>query len=232
VKGFGDVSYRSSIKYTGKKLWSHQPQLRHRKLDSFQFPFNLGILPHELNAADSQGDENDDPVSLSCQAPVPIQQGFFFSGSEGSTSASIQQLGTLALPEINPTMNGFSAPVEPANTDLQLGMVMLPNDLVVDPRFSALENSLFSSMPHPDGVRLWAKHFAPLGISGGINIPKSWSDFFTVNLLNPSRFAWAKSFLESAAWNLIVQDREGETCFTFSIPKDCPLNETSVMLRD
>jgi hypothetical protein len=65
---------------------------------------------------------------------------------------------------------------------------------------------LFSSMPHPDGV----------------NIPKIWSDFFTVNLLNPSRFAWAKSFLESAAWNLIVQDREGETCFTFSIPKDYP----------
>jgi hypothetical protein len=57
-------------------------------------------------------------ISLSCQAPVPIQQRFFFSGSEGSSSASIQQLGTLTLPEINPTMNGFSAPVESANTDL------------------------------------------------------------------------------------------------------------------
>jgi hypothetical protein len=43
-----------------------------------------------------------------------------------------------------------------------------------------------------------------------------------VNLLNPSRFAWAKSFLESTAWNLIVEDREGEICFTFSIPKVCP----------
>jgi hypothetical protein len=131
-------------------------------------------------------------------------------------------LGTLVLSEINPTMNGFSTPVEPPNTDLQLGMVMLPNDLVVDPRFSALENSLSSSRPHPDGVHLWAKHFAPLGMSGGINIPKSWSDFFIVNLLNPSRFALAKSFLESVGWNLIVEDRGGETCFTFSILKDCP----------
>jgi hypothetical protein len=33
---------------------------------------------------------------------------------------------------------------------------MLPNDLVVDPRFSSLENSLSSNRPHPDGVRLWA----------------------------------------------------------------------------
>jgi hypothetical protein len=39
---------------------------------------HLDILPHELNATDFQGDENDDYISLSCQAPVPTQQGSFF----------------------------------------------------------------------------------------------------------------------------------------------------------
>jgi hypothetical protein len=171
VKSFGDGLESQGQSVPQEKEQDPQP-VPDLPASPLKFP-HLDILFHELNATDSQGDENDDSVSLSCQASVPTQQGSFLSGIEGNSSASIQELGTLALSEINPTSNGSFAPVEPANTDLQLGMVMLPNDLVVDPRFSALENSLPSSRPHPDGVRLWAKHFAPLDMSEGINIPKS-----------------------------------------------------------
>jgi hypothetical protein len=171
VESFGDGLESQGQSVPQEKEQDPQP-VPDLPASPLKFP-HLDILFHELNATDSQGDENDDSVSLSCQASVPTQQGSFLSGIEGNSSASIQELGTLALSEINPTSNGSFAPVEPANTDLQLGMVMLPNDLVVDPRFSALENSLPSSRPHPDGVRLWAKRFAPLDMSEGINIPKS-----------------------------------------------------------
>jgi hypothetical protein len=46
-----------------------------------------------------------------------------------------------------------------------------------------------------------------------------------MSLLNPSRFDWAKSFLSSTAWNLILKDKESEAFVAFSIPNKCPANE-------
>jgi hypothetical protein len=46
-----------------------------------------------------------------------------------------------------------------------------------------------------------------------------------MSLLNPSRFDWAKSFLSSIAWNLILKDKESEAFVAFSIPNKCPANE-------
>jgi hypothetical protein len=44
--------------------------------------------------------------------------------------------------------------MEVVNSDLQLGMVLLPNDLEVDNRFISLENSLASNRDHLDVIRL------------------------------------------------------------------------------
>jgi hypothetical protein len=37
-----------------------------------------------------------------------------------------------------------------------------------------------------------------------------WRDFLTVILLNPSRFEWAKAFIGSKAWKIIIVDRSSK----------------------
>lgn len=75
---------------------------------------------------------------------------------------------------------------------------------------------------NPDGVRLWAKHFAPLGsLNRGFNIPVAWSDFFTI-LLSPTHFDWTKSFLTSKAWQQCVDPSSSET-LGFVILTACPV---------
>jgi hypothetical protein len=63
-----------------------------------------------------------------------------------------------------------------------VGMVLLLESLNVDPGLeNFLENSnrdQWASKHNADGVRLCAKHFAPLGHTEGIQIPSSWNDFF------------------------------------------------------
>jgi hypothetical protein len=108
----------------------------------------------------------------------------------------------------------------PSSSHLQVGRVLLPDDLYTDPRMLSLEN--LSCKTKPETMRLWVKHFAPLGSVGGTEIPKSWFDFFTLNLLQPERFTWTKASLDSPAWKIIVDDRISETCLSFSIPKACP----------
>jgi hypothetical protein len=44
-------------------------------------------------------------------------------------------------------------------------------------------------------------------------------------LLNPSNFVWAKSLLESKAWDMIIKVDPSETSISFSIPKRCPSKE-------
>jgi hypothetical protein len=64
-----------------------------------------------------------------------------------------------------------------------------------------------------------------MGDAEGIQIPSSWLDFFTISLLNPSHFEWAKSFLTSSAWNLLLKDKYFEAIITFSVPNRCPVEE-------
>jgi hypothetical protein len=113
---------------------------------------------------------------------------------------------------------------------LQVGMVLLPNNLEVDQGMSAL-------MPfqHPgkkrsaEGIRLWARHFAPCGNEDCIQVPLGWENFFIASLLNPSCFDWAKNFLSSEAWDVIIKDSQGDFSVPFSIPTkrklECTLTE-------
>jgi hypothetical protein len=106
-------------------------------------------------------------------------------------------------------------------------MVLLPDTLDIDPGLKEFieRNGINQWRPkdNAEGTRLWAHHFAPLGSSRGIQVPRSWRDFFTNVLLHPDKFAWAKTFLESKAWEMIASVKDGEMCFSFSIPTNCPL---------
>jgi hypothetical protein len=73
----------------------------------------------------------------------------------------------------------------------QVGMVLLPISL--ECYLGSSSSNVGNPKNNADGVRLWAKYFALLGHEDGIQIPSIWTDFFTVALLNPSRFDWAKS---------------------------------------
>jgi hypothetical protein len=67
--------------------------------------------------------------------------------------------------------------------------------------------------------------FSPQSSSDGFQIPQVWRDFLTVILLNPSRFEWAKAFIGSKAWKIIIVDRSSEDRVTFSIPNSCLVEE-------
>jgi hypothetical protein len=117
-----------------------------------------------------------------------------------------------------------------AGVALRVGLMLLLDNLEIDPGFEdvAKRHGMQSSYEkNVDGVRLWANHFSPLGQLQGIPIPKSWCDFFTFYLLNPSKFEWAKSLLDSGAWQVIHHDRADEDTTNFQIPSKCP-NEISL----
>jgi hypothetical protein len=108
------------------------------------------------------------------------------------------------------------------NNFQQVGLALLPETLDCDPGLSDLLSSSRKSLNNADGIRYWAKYFAPQGYYEEIKVPRCWNDFCTINLLHPERFDWVKSLLESQAWSLITKDSDQERSFTFSIPRKCP----------
>jgi hypothetical protein len=94
----------------------------------------------------------------------------------------------------------------------------------------ALTNVVFSgakplAKTPPDVYMLWAKHFSPVGCPPHvIQIPKDWAAFFTVMLLSPAHFDWAKTFLTSQAWNLLLQCSNSSSFMSFALPPSCPKN--------
>jgi hypothetical protein len=107
-------------------------------------------------------------------------------------------------------------------------MIFLLDTLDIDPGLESFMNKNRSenweAYKKADVIRLWAKHFAPMGSIEGVQILNSWNDFFIMSLLNPSRFDWAKSCLSSTARNLILKGKESEASVAFSIPNKCPEN--------
>jgi hypothetical protein len=110
--------------------------------------------------------------------------------------------------------------------NLHVGMVLLPVSLDVNLELEIMfyqKMSQWTPNQKAEGVRLWAKFFAPFGNREGVEIPKAWHDFFLMSLLNPASFEWASKFLGSKAWNFILKDRTSRATVTFSIPKNCPI---------
>jgi hypothetical protein len=80
-----------------------------------------------------------------------------------------------------------------ANQDLQVSFFHLPKNLEMDPRWAAHSDAdVAKSKPHLDSIRIWGRHFVPMGNMTGPQVPWSWSDFFTVALMDLVRFSWPK----------------------------------------
>lgn len=76
----------------------------------------------------------------------------------------------------------------------------------------------------PDVYRLWAKYFSPVGNPDHtIQMPTDWSPFFIKMLLSPIHFDWAKGFLASQTWDMLLSCADLTDCMVFAIPASCPV---------
>jgi hypothetical protein len=64
-----------------------------------------------------------------------------------------------------------------------------------------------------EGMKLWDRYFAPHSPSANsehngkiFKVPVSWFNFITLMLVTPEKFNWAKSFLNSALWEIILDE--------------------------
>jgi hypothetical protein len=175
---------------------------------------HLQIQPEELNAVSA----SDHSEQLMSDVPINLNSDMGEQGDQVIENAN-QNRG----------MEFCHGKIED-NGNLQVGMVLLPKNLDVDPGLNNMygNNEGYSdwvSQQNAERVRIWAQFFAPMGMAEGVSIPQSWADFFTLALMNPAMFDWAKCFLTSNAWNLRLKDRSSEAIVSFSIPNRCPVQE-------
>lgn len=98
--------------------------------------------------------------------------------------------------------------------NLNIGLALLPH-FGPDPAFADWERK-----KTVEATRLWADHFntgSPHSLH--VRIPNDWSNFFTVLLLSPVNYAWAKDFLASKALTLLG-GKNGH--IDFHLPVSCP----------
>lgn len=76
--------------------------------------------------------------------------------------------------------------------------------------------------PSPQALRYWVHFFSNQSSSPKpILIPDMWMNFFTFLLLQSPSFDWAKTFLESKAWDFFNAETNGNATL-FSLPSVCP----------
>lgn len=112
------------------------------------------------------------------------------------------------------------------NENIHVGCIQILSSSDIDQVFESLTHSEaivpWVNRQKADGIRLWAKHFTPIGSQGNINIPIEWADFFTLLLLSPSHFDWARSALTSKLWSCMT-DGSSSPVGQFQLPDMCPL---------
>jgi hypothetical protein len=145
-------------------------------------------------------------------------------------NSSVEEIQPHELLSANPSEASGSSKAGQSSSDdsglvnMQVSMALLPKNLDVDPGFLSLAvHRPINGHTSTDGIRLWARYFAPPGRLSGTLIPVVWQEFFISSLLNPTRFDWAQSFLNSEAWNIILKDNELERSLSFLLPSKCPL---------
>lgn len=68
--------------------------------------------------------------------------------------------------------------------------------------------------------------------NNSVLIPECWSNFFTVMLLSPINFAWAREFLTSNAFKLFNDANVDNGSIEFNIPVRCPTNGKTLCLSE
>lgn len=73
-----------------------------------------------------------------------------------------------------------------------------------------------------ESLELWKLHFAPSeGSKKVIQMPADWVNFMIMALLSPERFDWAKCFISSQMWDIIIQGAKKSHLIPFVIPDSC-----------
>jgi hypothetical protein len=154
---------------------------------------------------------------------------------EAPVNFSIEEVEPHELLSVNPSddsgsfdaghgLSGDSDERELGN--MQVGMALLPDNLDMDPGLLSLaEQRPMYKKKLADGIRLWAKYFAPPESSPSTPVPAAWQEFFISSLLNPTRLDWARTFLSSEGWNVILKENEKETSISFVLPAKCPIKK-------
>lgn len=183
----------------------------------------INFLPLEIQEDELMSDDSSEEDEAQVE-PIneALHQGMV---AEGENQEVHQQIvANIAIQEaIQPAQQVNDHPFD----HIHIGMVQLVDQFDHDPVlkcFTGFGDNEISWTPkqNADGIRLWAKYFAPAGRSVTFEIPQSWSDFFTVLLLNPARFEWAKTFITSKAWELIVSYCPQKHGRQFALPPQCP----------
>jgi hypothetical protein len=206
-----------------------------------------GVLLPEVNLAQPQ-DVQIEPIQ---QDPEPQNENFEMPDGQLSASSEMQRgvsdtSGNIlnedsdevqmvqetnnveAFPEFLPALNqdnlsGASTSINfNVNINMALTDFVTPNEIPLNGD-NFFGTQLFSSKPKPDVYRLWAKYFSPVGCPEQVvQLPSEWAAFFTVMLLSPNQFVWAKNFLSSPAWKVMLSCSGPSAMMSFAIPSPCP----------
>jgi hypothetical protein len=81
-----------------------------------------------------------------------------------------------------------------------------------------------------EGMQLWDKYFAPHIDKKAkvIHIPANWFNFITLMLVTPEKFDWAKQFLSSSLWQIMIENDSRENCIPFVVPDSCSVQQAPV----
>nr|TKW34816.1 hypothetical protein SEVIR_2G330700v2 [Setaria viridis] len=139
-------------------------------------------------------------------------------------------------PEVQADAPFIGSHVNPEGPSAQIEPIPQPEPDPINPRandFLEINNLVEVFIPQANGHPLHfiqedinennlMGHFSPGMTHQQVDIPLLWSDFFTVQLMNPLSFIWAKNFLTSSALQYL---QSGEGSVTFSLPDKCPFSK-------
>lgn len=163
----------------------------------------------EINEDELLGHDPIEPQEIEMADPIP------------NNDAAPMMMDNQEDQIIVPDNEGVPSDASIANSlNLQLGFVELvePDADPVFTEWLSQGSEVPKSIQHPEAVRLWAKFLSPMAGCKHVNIPTSWSAFFTAMLLNPTSFVWAKQLLSSAAWGFF----QNQDSMIFALPNKCP----------
>lgn len=97
------------------------------------------------------------------------------------------------------------------NNNIRVGLALMGSEQA-DPVWARAKKA--------EATRLWARFFSSGNITAvHTSIPTSWANFFTVMLLSPTNFQWAKKLLSSKIPEMLLS---GNGSIEFGIPTKCP----------
>jgi len=110
--------------------------------------------------------------------------------------------------------DGEQPQLQEQNMQMHIGYMFNPT-FGPDPAFLEWERS-----KNEKAAELWASFFSNANPNSlHIKIPSQWAQFFTVLLLSPNNFSWAKDFLSSNATSCLILNDE---TIDFFLPPKCP----------